>query len=396
MEGGDIIENEFLRFFRENFAIENKVGIYIDFENFYNGFLEFFDLDKRILVSKKVKNEGIIKFNKDSNIEKNFITYKEKEILSKTLKEFLYYLNNELDLGKVKFIKAMGIFQNLPFYENFYIEGKRSFNLRQFLSFYSVQPIIPFENAKNKNSADIKLTIDFITDLGIHKREGLSSVILFSGDSDLFPLYLWANEHLDMDVYIATFTNRLPEIYDVNVGKNLITLDEILLEAFCYTIEKVKLEETTHFVSFWLYNLIIKFEKLIENQIKDLELKKHILNENEKKQIEKEIGELVKFVGGALNYTKSKIEMKFKNVEDILKRLKEEITSHFSENEKFYFYDFENFKEGNNEILSCVLIDDKFLTFLRTNGYYLSVEELSIDRDDINFEGKVVKKRGQD
>ncbi len=113
---------------------------------------------------------------------------------------------------RAKYIKAFAEYENLPHKDRF------NPNIPSFLYNLGVKPVNPFvaysrnSGKENKNASDIALSLEVVSDILI-KKNPIDLIIIASGDIDLYPLVSWIREYTDKEIFIASFENRLNNIY---------------------------------------------------------------------------------------------------------------------------------------------------------------------------------------
>jgi hypothetical protein len=221
----------------ENYAV------YLDFDNIYSGLLDFLNI--------RVKNE----------IPTKLQTLILKEVLKCLIYSLSIYSND-----KAKYIKAFAEYENLPHKSIF------KPNIQAFLYNLGVKPVNPFvaysnNSGKGKNASDIALSLEVVSDILI-KENPINTLIIASGDIDLYPLISWIREYTNKKIFIASFKNRLNPIYKQVIDLRNITrfdgviydiifLDEILLYCFISIVSP----------------LIEKLIQLDENIIRNVDLR---------------------------------------------------------------------------------------------------------------------------
>jgi len=168
-------------------------AIYLDFDNIYNGLLDTLNIKAK----PRSKDE------------------KPTDFQIYILREVLKCLISSLSIvfpERAKYIKAFAEYENLPHKNRF------NPNIPLFLYNLGVKPVNPFvaysksSRKKNKNASDIALSLEVVSDILI-KKNPIDLIIIASGDIDLYPLVSWIREYTDKEIFIASFKNRLNNIY---------------------------------------------------------------------------------------------------------------------------------------------------------------------------------------
>lgn len=182
-------------------------GLYIDFDNLYGAFLAHSATESR----------------KDSKL-----TNLQKRLLPVLLEQFLKNVKTSIEYTfDLLYSKAFADYDKLP-HKNFL-----NINVPVLLHNIGIKPYNPFISTgkhKNKNAADISLTLTVVEDL-IIKRLDVKSVILFTGDIDFYPLISWLRENSGKRIYIMSFEDRLNSNYRKLMGEYIILVDEIFLNS---------------------------------------------------------------------------------------------------------------------------------------------------------------------
>jgi hypothetical protein len=225
-----------------------QYGLYLDFDNLVGGF------EANLYIKGKV------------------YTPFQRKFIPLLLKKFLQSL--QINDKYPRFKKAFGEYHNLPFKELLNSVKKNYF---VFLNDIGITPLNPFvvsSSKKNKNAADICLTLEVVNDL-ILKNIPLDAIVIFSGDIDFYPLISWVLAHTNKKIFLISFTDRLNKKY-YNIFSHLIGL-EYLIPAEFYLVtaldksfhEILDNKDSYHDIvnlfntseANWLDNVIIKFNK---------------------------------------------------------------------------------------------------------------------------------------
>ena len=186
-----------------------KIAVYVDLDNVYSGVLDKLGIkrDDKLSVFKK-------------------------ELLRRTLARFVFLMERKLFLtlsfenpqveaeeGYVCLsFKTFAVYEKLPHASEVFGASFQSF--LHGLGAIPVNPFVDFSKRsssarreKRKNASDIALILEAIDDIVVRKIP-VNSIMVCTGDSDLYPLVSWLKQCTGKEIIIAGFSGRVNRIYE--------------------------------------------------------------------------------------------------------------------------------------------------------------------------------------
>ena len=203
-----------------------RIAVYVDLDNIYGGVLD--KLGIRLSQAKlSVFQRELLK-----RVMSYFITLMERKLFLTSDFEILK-VENEQDYICISF-KTFAVYEKLP-HANIVFQP----SFQSFLHTLGATPINPFVDSKRKNAADIALILEVIEDVVI-KKIPADSVMVCTGDSDLYPLISWLKMHTGKEIIISGFGGRVNRIYSQTpVVNRKVLLDAYLEKAVNKVVKKI-------------------------------------------------------------------------------------------------------------------------------------------------------------
>ncbi len=232
----------------------NRIGMYIDFDNYYAGLLDMIE-NVYYLNDEKVYKE--IEKELDKNIH---------DLLNKIENPFKDNNKNE-QKNNIVYAKAFSDFNRLPYNE--------SINIIDILHKNGIKTFYPYVR-KNKDMSDRALIINVIEDIFFKQKESnnIDTLILLTGDIDYLPLLDFLIEYSKINFYLLTFKNRYSLAY-----KDIFYMrDKIIFIDDLFGINTEEMEDKKKYKIF--SEMILNYENKRDKWLTDSIFRKIISNIN--------------------------------------------------------------------------------------------------------------------
>ncbi len=186
------------------------LGIYVDFDNIWGGFLESFGFSTESSLSRG---------------ERLYLLDLSRNFIRACLNPYSELWNQFNEEGGVRpaFIKIFADFEALPFKEGVIDALQETGAIVHY-------PFVRRRGKHTKDASDRALILEVVADV-FFKRSGLTGMILCTGDIDYFPLIRFLKEYKpDFSVYLWSFRNRANTFYKENAHlfEKIFYLDDFI------------------------------------------------------------------------------------------------------------------------------------------------------------------------